>query len=296
MNGGPRAARVRSLSAMTGHVAIVTDSTASIPADTARQLGIQIAQLELTVGDERNDERRIPHERLAAAMNGGVATATSEPPTPAFFWKYLDAANAGAQAVVSIHLSEKLSQTAASAREAASEVDVPVHVVDSRQSGLGLGYPVIAAAEAAASGASLQGVLNVLHQRLQTSTQMMYVDTLEHLYRGGRLSRTQVAIGRAFALKPVLILENGELAQLARGVGGERALRKAVATAVERAGRGPVDIAVEHFRARDRAEDLLGQLRAQLPQTRHALVEETSAILAAHVGPGALGITVSPVS
>lgn len=287
---------MRSLSAMTGHVAIVTDSTASVPTDTARQLGIQIAQLELTVGDEHNDERRIPHERLAAAMREGVRTATSEPPTPSFFWKYLDAANAGAQAVVSVHLSEKLSQTAASARQAASEVDIPVHVVDSRLSGLSLGYPVIAAAEAAAAGAPAQGVLNVLSRRLAGSTQMMYVDTLEHLYRGGRLSRTQVTIGRAFALKPVLILENGEITQLARGIGGERALRKAITTAVERAGSGPVDVAVEHFQARERAEDLLGQLRRELPQTRYAIVEETSAILAAHVGPGALGITVTPVT
>ena len=287
---------MRNLSAMTGRVAIVTDSTASIPTEITQRLGIQVAQLELTVGEEYNDERRVPHDQLAAAMRDGVATRTSEPPTPSFFWKYLDAATAGSAAVLSVHISEKLSKTAATAREAATEVDVPVHVVDSRLSGLGLGFPVIAAAEAAAAGSTPQGVRAVLDRRLNTSTQMMYVDTLEHLYRGGRLSRTQATIGRALSLKPVLILENGEIAQHTRGVGGERALRKAVTTAVERAGNGPVDIGVEHFQARERAEELLAQLQQHLPQTRYAIVEETSAILAAHVGPGALGITVSPVT
>lgn len=281
---------------MTGRVAIVTDSTASVPAAIAQRLGIQVAQLELKIGNDYNDERRIPHERLATAMRNNVPTETFEPPTPAFFWKYLDAAGAGAEAVISIHLSEKLSKTAATARQAATEVDVPVHVVDSRLSGLGLGFPVIAAAEAAAGGSTAQGVLNVLDRRLRTSTQMMYVDTLEYLYRGGRLSRTQATIGRALSLKPVLILDDGEIAQHTRGVGGERALRKAVATAVERAGDGPVDIAVEHFQARERAEQLLQQLQTQLPRTRHCIVEETSAILAAHVGPGALGITISPAT
>lgn len=281
---------------MTSRVAIVTDSTASIPADIAKRLEIAVVQLELKIGDEHNDERRVPHQQLAQALRDGVPVETAEPPTPAFFWNYLDAATAGAEAIISIHLSEGLSKTAETARRAASEVDIPVHVVDSRLSGLGLGYPVIAAAEAAAAGATVQGVLGILDQRLHSATQLMYVDTLEYLQRGGRISRTQATIGRALSVKPVLILQDGEIQQLTKGVGGDRALKKAVATAIQRAGNGPVDIGVEHFESLERAEELLEQLRAALPQVRRATVEETSAILAAHTGPRALGITVSPAS
>ena len=280
---------------MNSRVAIVTDSTASVPVDTAGQLDICTIQLELAVGEQRNDERRIPHQQLAQAMRDATPVETSPPPPPAFFWNYMDAASAGAEAIVSVHLSEALSQTCESARTASNDLNIPVYVVDSRLCGLGLGYPVIAAAEAAASGATLQGVLGVLDRRLRGTTQLIYVDTLEYLRRGGRIGRAQAALGQALSVRPVLILEDGAIDQHAKAIGSERALKKAVATAVSRAGGGPVDVGVEHFQAGERAEQLLEQLRRELPQTRRAVVEETSAIIGAHTGPGALGITISPV-
>lgn len=279
---------------MIRRVAIVTDSTASIPVDAAEKWGINVVQLELQVGDQANDERRVPHAELARAMRHNVEVATSPPPAPAFFWNYMDAANAGAEAIVSIHISGGLSQTTEAARAAASEINIPVYVVDSRLCGLGLGYPVLAAAEAAAGGAPAQGVLAVLERRLRTTTQMLYVDTLEYLRRGGRVGRAQAALGQALSVKPVLILRNGVIEPLARAVGSERALRKAVTEAVQRAGHGPVDIGVEHFECADRAKQVLDDLRGKLPQVRRTIIEETSAVLGAHVGPGALGLTVSP--
>ncbi|MCI2423271.1 DegV family protein [Saccharopolyspora sp. K220] len=279
---------------MRQRVAIVTDSTASIPLDVAQQLGISIVQLELKVGDEYNDERRVPHPRLAQAMRDGVPVETGEPPPPAFFWNYTDAAAAGVEAVISIHISEGLSRTCESARIAAAEVGVPVYVVDSRIVGLGLGFPVIAAAEAAATGATAQGVMNVLDRRLRSTTQLLYVDTLEYLRRGGRIGRAQAWLGQTLSIKPVLILKEGIIDQLARGIGPDRALKKAVTSAVQRAGNGPVDVGVEHFQFADRAHRVLTDLRSQLPQIRRVVLEETSAILGAHAGPGALGVTVSP--
>jgi DegV family protein with EDD domain len=285
---------VSNLSRMIRRVAIVTDSTASLPADAVEKWGISVVQLELKVGEQANDERRVPHAELAQAMRRNVDVATAPPPAPAFFWNYMDAASAGAEAIISIHISGGLSKTCDAAREAASQINIPVYVVDSRLCGLGLGYPVLAAAEAAASGATAQGVLGLLERRLRATTQMLYVDTLEYLRRGGRISRTQAALGQALSVKPVLILRNGLLEPMARGMGAERALRKAIAEAVQRAGTGPVDVGVEHFQFADRAQQVLNDIRGRIPEVRHALVEETSAILGAHVGPGALGLTVSP--
>jgi DegV family protein with EDD domain len=279
---------------MSRRVAIVTDSTASLPIDVAERYAISVVQLELKVGEEANDERRVPHADLAHAMRSNVRVATAPPPPPAFFWNYMDAASAGAEAIVSVHLSGALSQTCEAARVASAEINVPVYVVDSRLCGLGLGFPVLAAAEAAASGATVQGVLSVLDRRLRSATQMIYVDTLEFLRRGGRVSRAQATVGQALSVKPVLILRNGAIEPMARAIGPERALRKAVSTAVTRAGHGPVDIGVEHFQFGDRAQEVLDRLRSSLPQVRKVMLEETSAILGAHVGPGALGVTVSP--
>ncbi|QUH04623.1 DegV family protein [Saccharopolyspora erythraea] len=281
---------------MSQRVAIVTDSTASIPLKVAEQLGISIVQLELKVGEEYNDERRVPHPEMAEAMRSGVPVATSEPPAPAFFWNYMDAAAAGAEAIISIHISEGLSQTCASARKAAAEIGIPVYVVDSRLVGLGLGFPVIAAAEAARAGATMQGVMGVLDQRLRTTTQLLYVDTLEYLQRGGRIGRAQAWLGQTLSIKPVLQLKDGVIDQLGKALGPDRALRKALGHAIQKAGGGSVDIGVEHFQFAERAEKLLHGLRDALPQARRITLEETSAVLGAHAGPGALGVTVSPAT
>lgn len=281
---------------MSRRVAIVTDSTASVPANIAEQLRITVIQLELTVGDEVNDERRIPHSRLADSMREGVPVSTAPPPPPAFFWNYMDAVAAGAEAIVSVHLSEGLSRTCESARAAAAEVDVPVYVVDSRLCGLGLGYPVIAAAEAAAAGAGVQSVLNVLDRRLRSTTQLLYVDTLEYLERSGRIGRAQAMVGQTFSLKPVLALRDGELEPVAKTMGANRALKKAVAHAADRAGSGPVNVATEHFASPDRARTVLNSLSSRLPQALPPIISETSAIIGAHAGPGAVGITVSPAN
>lgn len=281
---------------MKHHVAIVTDSTASIPPDVAEQLNICVIQLELTIGDQENDERRIPHAELAQALRDGTHVETGPPPPPAFFWNYNDAASSGAEAIVSVHISEGLSQTCQSARTAAEEISLPVFVVDSRLCGLGMGFPVIAAAEAAAAGGSTQGVLGVLDRRLRSTTQMIYVDTLEYLRRSGRVGRAQAFFGQALSIKPVLVLREGILEPMVKGRGPERALKKAIREAVARAGDGPVDIGIEHFQYGERAHEIAEQLRAQLPQARRVVVAETSAIIGAHAGPGALGLTVSPAS
>lgn len=281
---------------MSQRVAIVTDSTASVPVEVAAQLGISVVQLELKIGDELNDERRVPQAQLAQAMREDTPVETSEPPAPAFFWTYSDAAVASAEAIISVHISEGLSKTCESARTAAQEIGIPVYVVDSRLVGLSLGYSVMAAAEAASAGATVQGVMGVLNSRLRNTTQMVYVDTLEYLRRSGRVSRTQATFAQALSVKPVLILQDGRIEPLTKAIGPERALKKAVTHAVRRAGGGPVDVGVEHFGFGDRAEVLLKELQRELPQVRRTTVAETSAILGAHTGPGAIGVALSPTS
>lgn len=281
---------------MRKRVAIVTDSTASVPLEIADQLDINIIQLELRVGDHHNDERRVPHATLAEAMRNGVSVETGEPPPPAFYWNYSDAAASGVEAIISVHISEGMSKTCQSARTAAAEIGVPVYVVDSRLVGLSMGYAVIAAAEAAASGASPHNVMGVLDRRLRSTNQMVYVDTLEYLARSGRIGRAQAMLGQALSIKPVLTLQGGTLDQLAKGVGPDRALKKAVAAAVKQAGNGPVDVGVEHFQFEDRAKQTLEEICSKLPQVRQATLQETSAIIGAHTGPGALGIAISPAS
>ena len=277
-----------------GSVAIVTDSCACIPADVAARMGIGVVQQQLRIGDEYDDEARVPGERIVSAMRGKTPVTTAPPDPGAFFWAYQDAAASGASAVVSLHVSGRMSQTCALAKEAATQTNVPVHVLDSGTLGMSLGFAVLAAARVALAGGSIGQVLAIAGVRIARSTELVHVDTLEYLRRGGRIGAAQHLIGSAFAVKPMLTVRQGEVAPLDKTVGTERALRKMVDRAITVAGARPVDMAVEHIGADDRVPGVLAALRARVANIKELVPVNVTSIITAHVGPGAMGITISP--
>ncbi|PSL58349.1 DegV family protein with EDD domain [Saccharothrix carnea] len=280
---------------MPRRVAIVTDSTACLPPQLTEKLGVTVAQIQVRIGDWVEDEVRVPVPKLVDALRGQLDVATAPPDPGAFFWSYADAAASGAEAIVSLHVSTGLSQTVEAARQAAAQVQVPVHVVDTQTCGMSLGYAVVAAATVAAAGGDANRVVSAAQHSVRRSSELLYVDTLEYLRRGGRIGKAAALVGSALSMKPLLTVTDGRIAPLDKVLGAERAVRKLVEIAVKRAGQEAVDIAVEHFDAADRAGSVLEQLRAKLPNVRRFLVTQVSSAIGAHVGPGAVGVTVSPV-
>lgn len=278
---------------MRPRVAIVTDSTASIPSGTAYQLGVEIVQLQLRIDGVEDDEARIPSSKLADAMRANIPVATAPPDPGAFFWTYQGLASRGAQAIISVHLSGKLSKTCEAARLAASQVGVPVHVIDSETISMSLGFAAMAGARTAQMGADPAQVASTVLQRLRGSSEVVYVDTLEYLRRGGRIGAAAKFLGDALSIKPLLTVKAGELEPLHKVRGTQRALKRLVESAVQRSGKEPVSIAIEHFAADEEAERAAYLLRKKLPHAEEFLITEVSAIIGAHVGPGALAITVS---
>jgi DegV family protein with EDD domain len=279
---------------MPGFVAIVTDSTACIPADLADRTGIRVVQQQLQIGDEFDDEARVSGEQISHAMRGRTTVTTAPPDPGAFFWAYQDAAYSGASAVVSIHISSRMSQTCQMAKEAAQQVSVPVHVLDSGTLGMSLGFGVMAAARVARSGGVVGQVLAIAGVRIARSTELLHVESLEWLRRSGRIGAAQHLIGTAFAIKPMLTVRRGEVTPLDKTLGGDRALRKMVDRAVTVAGGRAVDIAVEHIGADDRVPAVLKALRARVANVKELFPVAVTSIITAHVGPGAMGITISP--
>jgi DegV family protein with EDD domain len=223
--------------------------------------------------------------------------ATTAPPDPgAFFWTYQEAAASGATAIVSIHLSGRMSDTVRAAREAAQQVRIPVHVLDSRTTGMSLGFATMSAARAAAAGGDAHRVIEAAERRFFTSTEFIYVDTLEYLRRGGRIGAAQAMVGTALSIKPLLTVKNGEVAPLARVPGTKRALAKMVDLAVRKAGGYRVDIAVTRFGASDHELEIGRQIERRVSGMAESMVVEASTVIGAHLGPGALGITISPVN
>jgi DegV family protein with EDD domain len=258
------------------------------------ELGITVAQIQVRIGDQLDDESRIPVSTMVKAMRGNLSVTTVPPDPGAFYWAYADAAAAGAEAVVSIHVSSRLSGTVDTATNAAKQVRVPVHVVDTRTCGMSLGYAVLAAADAAARGGDARKVIGAATHSSTRGTELLYVDTLEYLKRGGRISPTLAALGTALSMKPLLMMAEGQITPLDKVLGAERAMRRMVEIAAKKAGEERVDVAVEHFAAEDRAHDLMRRLRKKIPGARKYMVTQVSSAIGAHVGPGALGVSISP--
>ncbi|MGV9303055.1 DegV family protein [Nonomuraea sp. NPDC003727] len=268
-------------------VAIVTDSTAYLPAVPP---GVTVVPLQVIVGGRPYDEG------TQTGIGEWTPVTTSRPAPHRFAAAYAAAFAAGTPGVVSVHLSGDLSGTAEAARLAAEEAAGPVQVVDSRSIAMGLGFPVLAAARAAAAGRPLDEVAQVAARSAARTQTYFYVDTLEYLRRGGRIGAAATLVGSALAIKPLLHLQGGRIVPLEKVRTAGRAIARLEDLAVQTAGTEPVDVAVQHLSAQGRAEALAERLTKRLQRLVRMSVVEVGAVIGVHVGPGALGITVSPTS
>jgi DegV family protein with EDD domain len=210
---------------------------------------------------------------------------------------YRDLAAAGATGAVSIHLSGELSGTVDAARIAARTMideGFPVQVLDSRSLGMGLGFAVLAAAHQAIAGADAEQVARLADQVALASRAWLYVDDLEYLRRGGRVNAAVARLGTALAVKPLLYLMDGRIELLERVRTTSRALIRLEELVLARATGQPVDLAVHHLDAAERATELATRLAQRLP-VRQLVVSELGAAVGAHAGPGAVGVVIAPV-
>lgn len=280
---------------MTGTVTIVTDSTAYLPVGLAEELGITVVPLHVVLNGTSGVEGvDVTPEDLARALADRRSTVTTSRPSPAdFIGTYRRLLSAGASGIVSVHLSSELSGTWDAARMASVECGVDsVRVVDSRTTAMGLGFAVLAAAEAAGSGASLEDVEAIAERTVDRTATLFYVDTLEHLRRGGRIGAAQKWVGTALSVKPILHVVDGRIVPLEKVRTAGKALARLEELAVTAAGTSTVDVAVQHLAAAEKAAALSDRLTARLPALHRLYASEVGAVVGAHVGPGLIGVVV----
>ncbi|HYN28494.1 MAG TPA: DegV family protein [Dermatophilaceae bacterium] len=277
--------------------ALVTDSTAYLSADLATRHGVRVVPLHVIVGGREYAEGvDIAPNEVATALRSFTPVTTSRPSPQAFLDAYSAAAQAGADAVVSVHVSADMSSTVGSAQLAAARAPVPVTVVDSRVMGMAMGTAVLSGCEAAAGGADAATVAAVVSKRCAGSMIVFYVDTLEFLRRGGRIGKAGALLGSALAIKPILALRDGHIMPVEKVRTSTRAiarLEELTVEAGEAAGSG-VDVAVHHLDSADRAERLADRVRGRLTRAGEVSVVELGAVVGAHVGPGTLAVAVVP--
>lgn len=273
-------------------IRVVTDSTADIPDALMRRWAITMVPLSVNFGTESlRDRIDITHDEFMRRLAVSKALpTTSQPPPGLFEEQYRRLADEGADGIVSVHISEKLSGTAAAARIAAESVAerIPVEVVDSRSVSLGLGFGALEAARVAREGESLAEAVAAAQKVLSNTHIIFFADTLEYLQKGGRIGRAAAIAGSILSLKPLMRLDEGVVVPHERTRTRSRAIDGVVKFVtdfhhIRQLGvlkTGDADI-----------ETLLARLTPVFPRER-IIVTECSPVIAVHLGPGALGAIV----
>ena len=270
---------------MSRRVALVTDSTAMLPPDVVASRDITVVPLQVVIGAKSYDEGVDPEatpETIAEALREWTPVSTSRPAPSVFLDAYRRAHDAGAEAVLSVHLSSQVSGTYESAQLAAR--DAPL--------------PVLTAADVLDAGRSVEEAKGAALARAGATTSLFYVDTLEYLRRGGRIGAAAAVLGSALAVKPLLTLREGRIAPLEKVRTTARALSRLEELAVAAAEDRPADVAVAHLAGADRAQGLADRLSTRLAANldgRDVEVGEVGAVIGAHVGPGMLAVVVAPL-
>lgn len=277
-------------------VAVVTDSTAHLPEGFAARHAVRVVPLRVLVdGRAVLDGIDIGPAELAEAFANRQTVTTSRPNPDEFIPVYRELLTAGADSVVSVHLSRELSGTWESARLAAEEVGADrVRVVDSRTTVMGLGFAALRAALAAGDGAPVDQVERVAVRAAAGTRTFFVLETLEYLRRGGRIGAGAAWLGTALAVKPVLHVDSGRIVPLEKVRTTGRAVARLIELVAEAAGDEPVQLAVHHLAAPERAAELATRLDERIPDSSGCVVTEVGAVIGAHTGPGMLGVVLCP--
>ena len=190
-------------------------------------------------------------------------------------------------------ISSGISGTVSSAMTAASQFKrLPVEVIDSRITSMGLVAVILAAARAAEAEKSLQEVKEAAEKVVQGQHTFFAVDTLEYLHRGGRINGASRYFGTALEIKPILFFnEEGKIDALERVRTKKKALQRLISLVEEKASGRPVRVGITHANTPLEAQKFRDEVMQRL-DCREVFVVELSPVIGVHVGPGAIGISV----
>ena len=271
-------------------VRIVTDSTCDLPRALVEAHGITVVPLTVFFGDDALlDGVDISAEEFYERLTSSPELPRTSQPSAELFRAAYEELGANGDEIVSIHISSKLSGTLNAASVAREEVAHSVHIdiIDSYNVSLGLGLVVIEAARSAQAGGTLEEVVATARRLKDRVTVHVSLDTLEYLQRGGRIGRARSFLGSILSVKPILHVEDGEVAPFER----VRTRTKATARIFEIAsGQGRAkEMFVASGGNEAEARALLERLRAVLPHT-DLLLGTLGPAVGVYTGPGALGI------
>lgn len=271
-------------------IRIVTDSTCDIPAHIAQELGIRVVPVYINVGDQSylDGVELSRRDFFLNLPDYADFPTTAAPASGAFTAAYQDLVQEGATAIISLHIAAKLSNTFNAARLGAEDVQgAEVTLWDTRQLTMGSGLQVMAAAEAAAAGHSVDEILALL-QDIRAKTRIYAIlDTLEYLRRSGRVGWAQFGLGTLLRIKPVLEVYESDVIMKELVRTWKRATQRLVELVESH--QPFARIAVLHANNLEGARQLYTQVAALFPSGEEPIFMEITPAIGSHIGPGAVG-------
>jgi DegV family protein with EDD domain len=277
-------------------IQIVTDSSAHLPLEDRQKHQIAVVPLKTIFGTTvYRDEVDLTNEQFYQMLpHAKEHPTTSQPSAGEFEQVYKPLLDAGKE-IVSLHLSSKLSGTYASACAAKQELEnqfkktLPISIVDTPWVSMALGLLVIVAAQAAEAGQSRDQVVATIQAIIPRLNLIFIVDTLEYLRRGGRIGGARAMVGTLLNVKPMLEIKGGLVEPLEQPRSRAKAIARLMEILAERSAQRPLHVAVLHADARNDAEEVAQQVRAQY-ECREFYIAEIGPAIGVHSGPNALGL------
>lgn len=274
-------------------IAIVTDSTADLPSDFVSSSGLSVVPLTVNLGGKSYlDGVDITADEFYARLQTMPGQVSTSQPSPGQFLEVYNRLLADHDHIVSIHISERLSGTLSSARQAAAMAEEDrIHLIDSEAASLELGLIVLMAAELVRSGLDVDQVVARVCDARARMRCFFTVATLEYLRQGGRIGRASALLGSVLQVKPVLTIESGLVTPLEKVRTYDRAIARILelARAVD-TGQG-ICAVVGHAGQPETAERIARELE---DCSESLLIQSIGPVVGAHAGPGTVGIASYP--
>lgn len=278
-------------------IAVVADSTVGVDPDYAAKHDVRIVPLTIQMRGRSLKEGVdiTPAQFYAELPHCNPLPTTSQPSAGDFVQVYRALEADGYDGIVSVHLSSGISGTCASAELAARELGIAVEVVDTRCAASASLFPLEAAVRVAERGADLPVVAETARRVAAAQHTVFAVDTLEYLYKGGRIGGAAALLGSILQFKPLLHFVDGKITALERVRTSARALRRSVEVMIEWVGADtPVLARVIHAAAFERGQQLADLARESL-KVLDIRIADVPPVLGAHVGPGTASLCCVPV-
>lgn len=272
-------------------IGLVVDSTADLPLDFYEKNRVKMVPLTTRFEDKvyRDWYDLKPLEFYKLLREASTISKTSQPTPQEFIDAYEELKNQGVEAVISLHISAKLSGTVNSAEVAREQVDIPVYVIDSKFIGGGIAFILLKLIEMRDRNASLEEMLTTAREMISKIQCLGYLETLKYLEMGGRIGKAQSFLGTMLDLKPILAIEDGIIAPFRRERGTKKALKSMVQGFQELSmNLKNIYISLAHADAFERLQELKAMLQEVAPRAQFVLEQEIGSVLGTYAGPGAI--------